>query len=71
MRQRIVVVVDLDIPDEYGENWWQSDAPLWIESRLAEDIGISDLTVYQNVSDLVADVEEQKDMFRMHRRSYT
>ena len=64
MRQRIYVAIDLELDDEFKDDWWREGAADWIWAWLSEDTTLYDVTVYDRVNAMVADLENGDDMFR-------
>ena len=64
MRQRIYVAIDLELDDAFKDDWWREGAADWIWAWLSEDTTLYDVTVYDRVNAMVADLENGDDMFR-------
>ena len=46
------------------DDWWREGAADWIWAWLSEDTTLYDVTVYDRVNAMVADLENGDDMFR-------
>lgn len=68
-KHRVYVALDimLDFPDEtWHEDWWKAGAADFFHIQLNHDgVDVRDVTVYKSVSDMVGDMEDKKDMFKI------
>lgn len=62
-RHRLYISLDVDVemPEDWHLGWWKDGAPDWLNAELGR--GVVDLTVYNSVRDMVADMKDRKDMF--------
>ena len=65
--QRMFIVIDVEHP--YDERYWKEGMPDFLHIALSDTsegrIKAKDLTVYKTLPDMLADVEESKDMFKV------